>query len=223
MSGPNFVSRTGDQRSHCEAALRNHFCYPFYSRLPAGLKRLLLALYWPLKALFEDWREYTAEVVGHVPSHTLRLICWRRLCGVQIGRDAAIHRHCRVYAPHQVTIGANTIVNYGVLLDGRSGLQIGNNVSISEGTVILTLGHDPDSPHFALAGGPVLVDDYAFIGAYARILPGVRIGEGAVVGVGAVVTQDVAPYTVVGGVPAQFIRQRSRQLTYRLSYRKRFG
>lgn len=211
------------QRRSSDLMPRHYFLYPLGSCLPACLKRLLLALYWPLKALLDDWREYIAEVVAHVPSHPFRLFCWRRLCGVKIGRHSSVHRNCRVYCPERVVIGDNTVVNYGVLLDGRRELHIGNNVSISEGTVMLTLGHAPDSPEFVLAGAPVIVEDYVFIGAYARILPGVRIGEGAVVGVGAVVTRDVAPYTVVGGVPARFIRERPQPLTYCLSYRKRLG
>lgn len=206
-----------------EGTLRNHFFYPLGSRLPVSWKRLLLAVYWPLRALVEDWQTYTAEVAAHIPSHAVRLFWWRRVCGVKIGRHSAVHRNCRVYCPQRVVIGDNTIVNYSVLLDGRSGLHIGNNVSISEGTVILTLGHDPDSPEFVAEGAPVIIEDYAFIGAYVRILPGVRIGKGAVAGVGAVVTRDVAPYTVVGGVPARFIRERARNLTYHLSHRKRFG
>jgi acetyltransferase-like isoleucine patch superfamily enzyme len=54
------------------------------------------------------------------------------------------------------------------------------------------------------------------------ILPGVKIGKGAVVGSGAVVTKNVEPYTVVGGVPAQFIRNRSRDLRYTLKFARLF-
>ena len=61
--------------------------------------------------------------------------------------------------------------------------------------------HDPQSPDFAIRGGPVVIEDYAWIGGRAVILPGLRIGEGAVVATGAVVTKDVPPYTIVGGVP----------------------
>lgn len=193
------------------------------SHVPKPIKTWLLARYWPLKELLEQLNEYMIELVGYIPSHTLRLIWYRQVGGMSIGSHSSIHRGCRVYRPVQVQIGYRSVINYGVLLDGRSGLVIGNNVSISEGVVVLTLEHDIDSPDFALQGGKVEIRDYAFIGSYARILPGVKIGEGAVVGVGSVVTNDVPPYTVVGGSPARSIRERSRGLTYQLDYRKSFG
>lgn len=62
----------------------------------------------------------------------------------------------------------------------------------------------------------VQIGDYAWISRRAVILPGVTIGEGAVVAAGAVVTKNVAPYTVVGGVPAKFVAERPRGLTYTL-------
>ncbi len=192
-------------------------------RLPRPLKGLILACYWPLKALREEWLDYSAELVGNVPSHAFRIWWYRQVCGMHVGRGSSIHRHCRTYAPYRVVIGDHSVINYGVLLDGRQGLYIGNNVSISEGVVILTQGHDVDDPDFVLRGGPVSIQDRAFIGSYARILPGVTIGEGGVVGAGAVVTHDVAPYTVVAGVPATYVRDRSRDQRYELDHRKRFG
>jgi len=192
-------------------------------RLPGLLKTALLRRYWPLKEWGEHFSEYLLEQIGHIPWHNFRLLCYRIIGRVRIGSEASIHRGCRFYNSKQVVIGDHTIINRDVLLDGRSGLVIGNNVSISEGTVILTLGHAIDAPDFALQGDKVTVEDYVFVGSYARILPGVTIGEGAVVGVGAVVTRDVAPYTVVGGVPAHHIRSRSHDLTYTLQYRKPFG
>ena len=191
--------------------------------LPKMLKDFLLKRYWPLKAFYEDWQDYSVELIGYIPLHKLRLFWYRHICGMKIGPYSSIHRQCRLYRPYRVQIGGHSVINYGVLLDGRQGLFIGNNVSISEGTVIITLGHDVDDAEFSLKGAPVVIEDRVFIGAYVRILPGVHIGEGGVVAAGSVVTKDVAPYTVVGGVPALYIRDRSRDLRYELDFSKRFG
>ncbi len=212
--------RAPDQEATSLARLAG---YRWARKLPNPVKRRLLAWYWKCKWLIEDLQDYSAEMVGHVPSHAVRLWWYRHVCHTTIGRRSSIHRCCRMYHPHRITIGKHSIINYGVLLDGRRGLTIGNNVSISEGTVILTLGHDVDAPDFALKGARVTIGDRAFVGAYARILPGVTVGEGAVVAAGAVVVGDVAPYTLVAGVPARFVRDRARGLDYQLDHRKRFG
>jgi acetyltransferase-like isoleucine patch superfamily enzyme len=114
------------------------------------------------------------------------------------------------------------VINKGVILDGRRGLTIGDNVSISEQAILYTLQHDLDDPDFSVIGGPVTIEDYVFIGARSITLPGVHLGEGAAVAAGAVVTKDVAPYTVVGGIPARPIRERVRGLRYMLDYRRTF-
>lgn len=188
-------------------------------RLPKFLRNALVKAYW----LRYDLRDYVAESIGTLLSHSLRLFLYRHLAGIRIGPYTSIHRRCRFYAPTGVSIGPHNVVNRAVLLDGRSGLTIGANVSISEEVMLLSLEHDPNSPEFATRGGPVVIEDYVFIGARATILPGVRVGKGAVVAAGAVVTKDVPNYQIVGGVPARPIGQRSPDLRYSLVYRKFLG
>jgi maltose O-acetyltransferase len=190
-----------------------------FGRLPLPAKRFLRSVYLRLY----DVREFVAEAVGWVPSHTVRLFCYRHLLGIRVGQQSSIHRNCRFYHPPGVQIGPNVIINRDVLLDGRMGVTVGANASISEGAMILSLEHDPDSPHFASRGAPVTIGERAFIGARAIILPGRVIGEGAVVAAGAVVAKDVEPYTIVGGVPAKPIGERSRDLAYQLDYSKFLG
>lgn len=66
--------------------------------------------------------------------------------------------------------------------------------------------NDPTFPD--VDDGPVTIEDYVFVGSRAMILPGVTIGRGAVVTAGAIVTKDVAPMSVVAGVPAKTVAQR---------------
>lgn len=160
-------------------------------------------------------------IVGGIPSHRLRIFLYRAL-GASIGEHTSIHRGCRCYHLPGLTIASNSVINPNVILDARRGLSIGRNVSISEQAAVYTLQHDLDDPTFALAGGPVVINDYVFIGARAVILPAVCLGEGAAIAAGAVVTKDVPAYTVAAGIPARPIRQRTHDLDYVLDYRRMF-
>lgn len=179
-------------------------------------------------SLLEQWEglrlasiDVLPAIVSQLPSHDVRLAVYRAL-GARIGIQTSIHCGCEFYHMAGVDIADNTVINRNVVLDGRRGLHIGSNVSISEQAIIYTLQHDLDDPDFVVTGGPVSIHNYAFVGARAIVLPGVTIGEGAAVAAGAVVTKDVSPYAVVGGVPARFIRERSRNLRYTLHYRRAF-
>jgi len=192
--------------------------YPL-QRLPRPVKALLSRVYW----IAHDVTDYLVELTGRFPSHGLRLMLYRHLFRVQIGHKTSIHRGFRVYHPSHVQIGEHTVINREVLFDGRMGITIGSNVSISEGVCLLTLQHDVNSPTFDNQGAPISVDDYAFIGTRAIILPGVNVGKGAAVGAGSIVTRNVDPYTIVAGTPAKPIGTRRQDLTYQLDYRKLLG
>lgn len=78
--------------------------------------------------------------------------------------------------------------------------------------------HDVNDPQHISVGADVVIDDYVWIGARSTIMPGVKIGKGAVVGTCALVTKDVPPLAIVGGIPAKIIGQRKNALTYNLRY-----
>jgi acetyltransferase-like isoleucine patch superfamily enzyme len=102
-------------------------------------------------------------------------------------------------------------------LDGRTGkIIIGNNVDIAREAAIFTLEHDPNADYYETISGDVIIEDYAWVSSRATILPGVKIGRGAIVASNAVVTKDVQPMTIVGGVPAKVIGRRKSNLKYNL-------
>lgn len=198
-----------------------------------------------MRILIDFW-VYLATLTGLIPSHTIRLFLYRYFFRVKIGKDSSIHWLARFNLPSGVEIGHNTIIGNDAFLDGRharkwSGnefkpltylkdlinpqarpLIIGNNVSIAGEVRIYTMEHDIDSPDFKEIEGPVTIDDYVVIGTRVTILPGVHIGRGAVIASGAVVTKDVSPFTVVGGVPAEFIKKRNTDLKYTLKFKRMF-
>lgn len=113
------------------------------------------------------------------------------------------------YARHiGVTIGKNCVINTRHWSTEPYLIKIGDNVALTEGVSIHTHGGGrvvrKDHPDFDVFG-KVVIEDWAYIGAFSQIMPGVTIGEGALVAAGSVVTKSVAPHTVVGGNPARYI------------------
>lgn len=115
---------------------------------------------------------------------------------------------------NEVRIGSYTQINPFTVIYGGSGVFIGDNVMIAPHCMIAAGNHDykqVEKPiRFAgnLSKGPIIIEDNVWIGANCTITDGVRIGKDAVVGANSVVNKDVAPYDIVGGVPAKFIRNR---------------
>lgn len=154
--------------------------------------------------------------LGYVPSHIFRRVLFT-LAGVRIGNKSTIHIGCRFYQPENIRIGQGTIIGDHATLDGRAPLTIGNHVDIASQVMIYNSQHDIHSQDMHPIEAPVVIEDYVFIGPRAIILPGVTIHEGAVVAAGAVVTKDVPEKTIVGGIPAQPIGERSlTDFKYRL-------
>ena len=166
--------------------------------------------------IFLEFEVFLLHLVGSLPSHHLRRFFYR-LAGVKIGRGSTIHMGARFYDPRNISIGEDSIIGEGVVLDGRDKLIIGNHVDIASEVMIYNSEHDFNDPYFLAKNAPVLIEDYVFIGPRAIILPGVKICKGAVVAAGAVVTKDVAPFSVVGGVPAKIIGERKiKNFSYKL-------
>jgi acetyltransferase-like isoleucine patch superfamily enzyme len=133
-----------------------------------------------------------------------------------VGSDVRIARGLAlVNAGHgfrALSIGDQCHLGRQVLLDLAAPITIGHRVTISMRTMLLSHTDVGDSRcGIAPSRGAIVVEDDAYIGAGATVLAGVRIGAGAVVAAGAVVTRDVAPRTIVAGVPAQLLTTGGRR------------
>jgi len=148
------------------------------------------------------------------------------------GRHSVIHRSVRMDTPpyRRFSLGDHSVIEsfscvnnaVGDIVIGhhtRIGLHntvigpvtIGNHVNLAQGITVTALNHnfsdtDKRIDEQGVSTTPVTLGDDIWVGANAVILPGVTIGNHAVVAAGAVVTKDVPPYTLVGGVPAKIIK-----------------
>lgn len=171
---------------------------------------------------FLDFELYLLELAGWVPSHLVRNAIFR-LVGVRIGVGSTVHTGCRFYQPKNISIGDDTSVGDRCFLDGRAKLVIGNHVDIASQVLIYNSEHNINDEWFGAIEEPVRIGNYVFIGPRAIILPGVTIGDGAIVAAGAVVTKDVSPQSIVGGVPAKEIGKRVlKEYHYRIGRHRLF-
>lgn len=135
------------------------------------------------------------------------------------GKDVHISHDIKLYG-RDITIGDHVIIGAGaVLMCTRQPIRIGDHVMFGPGVTVITGDHRMDCVGVYMSDlkdadklpendAPVVFEGDNWIGANATILKGVTVGEGAVVAAGALVTKDVAPYTIVGGVPARYIKDR---------------
>lgn len=104
-------------------------------------------------------------------------------------------------------IGDNTFINTGVIISARKEIRIGKNCQIANQVIILDNDfHGVENREKPENPAPVIIEDNVWLATRCTVLKGVTIGKGAVVAAGAVVTKDVPPYTLVGGVPAKVIK-----------------
>jgi acetyltransferase-like isoleucine patch superfamily enzyme len=138
--------------------------------------------------------------------------------GIEIGsgtivmHGAVLHVYnFRNMSQSGIKIGKDSLIGEYSVIRGQGGVQIGDRVYTSPFTQIIAVNHvfdDPDRPFVeqGITAEGIVIEDDVWLGAGAVITDGVRVGRGAVVAAGAVVTKDVSPHTVVGGVPAKLIK-----------------
>ena len=172
--------------------------------------------------LFEGYMRYADKKTSNIPSHIIRNFIYRNFFLLGLSKKSALYHGAEIRYHQNILIRDNSVIGDYVILDGRKGINIGKNVNISSGVQIWTEQHDHRDPYFRCltdASFGVIIENRVWIGPSVIILHGVTIGEGAVVAAGAVVTKDVSPFTIVGGIPAKKIAERNKKLLYNLDGR----
>lgn len=171
--------------------------------------------YISIRKKYREWKSgilwHIDRMIFEIPSKHVRLVYLNLHKGVKVHSSVPIYHGFswrRCYSNSHFIIGEGTSIGFNNKYDVRCGLRIGKNVCTSDNVTIWTLHHDYNDVHFKAIGGEVVINDYVWIGCNVIILPNVTIGEGAVIASGAVVTRDVPPYSVFGGVPARKIAER---------------
>ena len=161
------------------------------------------------------WKETFKEIfinriIPIIPSRRMRLFLLRN-AGAKIGRNVSLFSNTEFRSPSQLIIEGDCSIGKNVLLDARSGLEIKKGTTIASHVLIWSLHHDYNDDNFKAIGEKVVIGSYVWICSRAIILPGVKIGDGAIIASGAVVTKDVEPYFIMGGIPAKKIGEREKK------------
>jgi acetyltransferase-like isoleucine patch superfamily enzyme len=177
--------------------------------------------------------EYYSEI--DVPAYRERkpfIWLWQMFDRSPLGQNALLgHRFRRMLAPlifrhvgenfkcwhyvewsfgYNLSFGDNVVIHRHVLLDDRGGIEIGNNVSISDYANIYSHHHDIEDIS-KVYNRPTRIGDGARITYHATVLAGVQIGSDALLGTGAVATSDIEPYHIKVGVPAKTVKIKAIQ------------
>lgn len=161
-----------------------------------------------MHTLAQEAISITAQInTGYHTPEELRQL-FEKLTGKPVGKNFALFPPFFTDCGKNLTIGDRVFFNSGCKLQDQGGITIEDGVLLGHNVVLATLNHDIDPAKRAnMHPRPIHIGKNVWIGSNATVLAGVTIGEGAIVAAGAVVTKDVAPYTIVGGVPAKFIKK----------------
>ena len=168
----------------------------------------------PVKAIYYAITLWGNRIINKLPSRHLRRWFYQIL-GAKFGKNVFPCRRVEILFPKGLVLEDGVTIGWFAELDARGGIKIDHDTNISSHVKLITGSHDIDDPHFTADFVPIHIGHHCWIGTGAIILQGVKIGDGAVVAAGAVVTKDVEPWTIVGGVPAKKLGERNKEIKYK--------
>ncbi len=155
--------------------------------------------------------------VNRIPSWFVRRFIYS-LCGMKIGKEARIGIGTVIYHPSGISIGNRSIINEFCYLDGRGGIMIDHDVSISIYSKVITGTHVMNDNEFRYRSGKIKIRHHVWIGTGATILNDSLIAQYTVIGAGCVFKGTSSPGDVVVGNPGRAIRKRKDSLDYKIDY-----
>ncbi len=170
-----------------------------------------------MKYFFVCTYELISSIVFALPRHRIFNFIksnYMRIQGAKVGKNITFYPGIKINPCIKIELGDNVDLAWGVLITTGGGVVIGDRTLIGYRSQILSANHViPENKGRIFGAGhikkKVVIENDVWIGANCIIVAGVHIGEGAVIAAGSVVTKNVPPFTIVGGVPAKKIKERN--------------
>ncbi len=131
-----------------------------------------------------------------------------RLFGAHIGQGVILKPHIRIKFPWRLKIGDYSWIGESCWIDNLAEVTIGDHCCLSQGSCLCTGNHDWSVERFDLLTYPIVVGNYSWIAAFAKVGPGVNIGEGAVLSFASVATKNLESWKIYAGIPCHPVRDR---------------
>ena len=158
--------------------------------------------------LSQEALKITVELNGHYHTPEKVQELFSRLIGKPVDPTFALFPPFYTDCGKNINVGKNVFINSGCRFQDQGGITIGDGALIGHNAVLATLNHDiAPQKRSTMHPAPITIGKDVWIGANATIVPGVDIGDGAVIAAGAVVTQNVPPNVIAGGVPAKVLKK----------------
>lgn len=143
------------------------------------------------------------------PLHAWRALLLRSF-GARLGRNCHIYPRARIWAPWNLHCGDVVAIADDAEIYNAWPVTLGSHSIVSQHAYLCSASHDVDDVRFPMIGAPIHLGSRAWVCARAIVMPGVTMQDGAVLATGAVATKDLDAWSIHGGVPARFIRNRAR-------------
>lgn len=155
------------------------------------------------------WYLINASLINsYMPISSIKVF-WLRMFGAKIGSGVVIKPKVNIKYPWRLKIGNNSWIGEGVWIDNLDDVEIGTNVCISQGAMLLCGNHDYKKSSFDLITGKIILEDGVWVGAKAVVCPGTTMKSHSVLTVGSVASGILEPYFIYTGNKAVKTKERN--------------
>ncbi len=132
-----------------------------------------------------------------------------KIFGAKIEKGVVIKPRVNIKYPWKLSIGENTWIGENVWIDNLDTVEIGRNVSVSQGALLLCGNHNFKKTTFDLMIGKIILEDGVWVGAKSVVTGGVTCKSHSILAVGSVASSNTEPYGIYRGNPAIFVKKRT--------------